>query len=105
VTSTPLTCPSRREADRSLAWQRRSMSEAGTVSAGASSAATSKIPPAMLTLYVQAASICPGLPWTIPAAIGTVESDNGQFDLPGVRSGTNSAGAEGPMQFEPATFS
>jgi cell wall-associated NlpC family hydrolase len=70
----------------------------------ASSAATTAIPPAMLTLYQQAATICPGLPWTVLAAIGTVESDNGQSDLPGVHSGANSAGAEGPMQFEPATF-
>ena len=38
------------------------------------------------------------------AAIGTVESDNGTSTLPGVHSGANSAGAEGPMQFEPATF-
>ena len=70
----------------------------------ASSAATAKIPAAMLTLYQQAAATCPGLPWTILAAIGTVESDNGQSTLPGVHSGANSAGAEGPMQFEPATF-
>ncbi|HEY6474790.1 MAG TPA: bifunctional lytic transglycosylase/C40 family peptidase, partial [Acidimicrobiales bacterium] len=60
--------------------------------------------PAMLALYQQAAATCPGLPWTVLAAIGTVESDNGQSDLPGVHSGTNTAGAEGPMQFEPATF-
>ena len=71
----------------------------------ASSAATAKIPAAMLTLYQQAAATCPGLPWTILAAIGTVESDNGQSTLPGVHSGANSAGAEGPMRFEPATFS
>ena len=58
----------------------------------------------MLTLYQQAAATCPGLPWTILAAIGTVESGNGQSNLPGVHSGANSAGAEGPMQFEPATF-
>jgi cell wall-associated NlpC family hydrolase len=70
----------------------------------ATSAATSKIPPAMLTLYQQAAATCPGLPWTVLAAIGTVESDNGQSTLPGVLSGANAAGAEGPMQFEPATF-
>ena len=38
------------------------------------------------------------------AAIGTVESGNGNSDLPGVHSGTNGAGAEGPMQFEPGTF-
>jgi cell wall-associated NlpC family hydrolase len=70
----------------------------------ASSAATAKIPPAVLALYQGAAATCPGLPWTIVAAIGTVESDNGQSTLPGVHSGANSAGAEGPMQFEPATF-
>jgi cell wall-associated NlpC family hydrolase len=66
--------------------------------------ATDDIPAAMLTLYQEAATTCPGLPWTVLAAIGTVESDNGQSTLPGVHSGANSAGAEGPMQFEPATF-
>ena len=40
----------------------------------------------------------------ILAAIGTMESDNGQSNLPGVHSGANAAGAEGIMQFEPATF-
>jgi cell wall-associated NlpC family hydrolase len=70
----------------------------------ATTAATSKISPAMLALYQQAATTCPGLPWTVLAAIGTVESDNGQSNLPGVHSGANSAGAEGLMQFEPATF-
>jgi cell wall-associated NlpC family hydrolase len=69
-----------------------------------SATATAQIPPAMLTLYQEAATTCPGLPWTVLAAIGTVESDNGQSTLPGVHSGANSAGAEGPMQFEPATF-
>jgi cell wall-associated NlpC family hydrolase len=59
---------------------------------------------ASLLDYQQAASTCPGLPWTVLAAIGTVESDNGTSTLPGVQSGANSAGAEGPMQFEPATF-
>lgn len=62
------------------------------------------VPGAMLDLYEQAASTCPGLPWTVLAAIGTVESDNGTSDLPGVHSGTNAAGAEGPMQFEASTF-
>lgn len=62
------------------------------------------IPPAMLALYQDAAATCPGLPWTVLAAIGTAESDNGQSTLAGVHSGANPAGAEGPMQFEPATF-
>jgi cell wall-associated NlpC family hydrolase len=69
-----------------------------------SDAATAQIPPAMLALYEAAAATCPGLPWTVLAAIGTIESGNGTSDLPGVHSGANPAGAEGPMQFEPATF-
>ena len=39
-----------------------------------------------------------GVPWTILAGIGTVESDNGQTTLPGVHSGANAFGAAGPMQ-------
>ena len=66
--------------------------------------ATSSIPTAMLALYQQAATTCPGLPWTVLAAIGTVESDNGQSTLPGVQSGANSAGAEGDMQELASTF-
>jgi len=62
------------------------------------------IPPAMLSLYQTASTTCPGLSWTTLAAIGTVESDNGTSGAPGVSSGANAAGAEGPMQFEPATF-
>ncbi|HVB92939.1 MAG TPA: hypothetical protein VND67_01370, partial [Acidimicrobiales bacterium] len=64
----------------------------------------SAIPAQWLTLYQQAAAGCPGLPWAVLAAIGTVETGSGQSDAPGVWSGANSAGAEGPMQFEPATF-
>lgn len=72
--------------------------------AGEAGAGTAPIPPAMLSLYQQAAGTCPGLSWTVLAAIGTVESSNGTSTLPGVHSGANGAGAEGPMQFEPATF-
>jgi peptidoglycan DL-endopeptidase CwlO len=39
-----------------------------------------------------------GVPWTILAGIGTVESDNGRTTLPGVHSGSNAFGAAGPMQ-------
>jgi peptidoglycan DL-endopeptidase CwlO len=39
-----------------------------------------------------------GVPWTILAGIGTVESGNGQTTLPGVHSGANAFGAAGPMQ-------
>jgi cell wall-associated NlpC family hydrolase len=67
--------------------------------------ATATIPASMLTLYQQAGtSECPSMPWEILAAIGTVESSNGASSLPGVHSGANFAGAEGPMQFLPATF-
>jgi soluble lytic murein transglycosylase-like protein len=54
--------------------------------------------PQFLALYQHAGPTCPGLPWTILAAIGQVESGHGRND------GPSSAGAEGPMQFEPATF-
>jgi cell wall-associated NlpC family hydrolase len=47
---------------------------------------------------------CPGLDWSVLAAIGKVETDHGRSQLPGVHSGANSAGAEGPMQFLPSTF-
>ena len=65
-----------------------------------------RLPPAsMVGLYsTAAAGTCPGLPWSVLAAVGTVESDNGESSSPGVHSGANEAGAEGPMQFEPATF-
>ncbi|MHB8449197.1 MAG: C40 family peptidase [Mycobacteriales bacterium] len=66
--------------------------------------AVAAIPPAMLTRYVAAAGGCPGLDWTVLAAVGAVESDHGQSTAPGVASGANSAGAEGPMQFLAATF-
>ncbi|HEY8983287.1 MAG TPA: C40 family peptidase [Streptomyces sp.] len=69
-----------------------------------SATALSDIPPAYLTLYMEASSTCPGLPWTILAAIGKVETDHGRSPLPGVHTGSNAAGAQGPMQFLPATF-
>ena len=66
--------------------------------------AMSGIPADYLAWYMAAAKTCPGLPWSVLAGIGEVESSHGRSALPGVRSGSNSAGAEGPMQFEPATF-
>jgi len=62
------------------------------------------IPADWLALYQKAAATCPGLPWSVVAAIGTVETGSGQSTAPGVWSGANSAGAEGPMQFVPSTF-
>jgi cell wall-associated NlpC family hydrolase len=56
------------------------------------------IPAAYLPLYQAAADSCPGLPWSVLAAIGKVESDHGRSLAPGVTSGANFAGAAGPMQ-------
>ena len=56
------------------------------------------IPPAYLTLYRGGALTCPGLPWTLLAAVGQVESGHGR------NNGPSSAGAIGPMQFMPRTF-
>jgi cell wall-associated NlpC family hydrolase len=80
-------------------------SAAGTNLAGGPSVlAMSDIPPIYLALYMSAARTCPGLPWGVLAGIGKVESDHGRSAAPGVHAGANFAGAEGPMQFEPATF-
>ncbi|WP_051023354.1 C40 family peptidase [Nocardia pneumoniae] len=62
------------------------------------------IPPELLVLYQHAAGDCPGLDWSVLAAIGKIETDHGRSPLPGVRSGENSAGAAGPMQFLEPTF-
>jgi membrane-bound lytic murein transglycosylase B len=62
-----------------------------------SSAATADIPPDYLRLY-RAAGSRYRVPWSVLAAIGKVESDHGRTQLPGVRSGSNWAGACGPMQ-------
>ncbi len=80
-------------------------SAAGTGLAGGPSAlALSDIPPSYLVWYLDAAQICPSLPWGVLAGIGKIESDHGRSDAPGVHSRANFAGAEGPMQFEPTTF-
>ncbi|MDH6120260.1 cell wall-associated NlpC family hydrolase [Kitasatospora sp. GAS204A] len=70
-----------------------------TGTAGTSATARADIPPRMLTLYQQAAPTCPGLPWTILAAIGKVETDHGRAPTM-----VSTAGAVGPMQFLPDTF-
>ncbi len=62
------------------------------------------MPKQYLTWYRAAARTCSGLSWTVLAGIGTIESDNGRSTARGVHLGKNPKGAEGPMQFEPATF-
>jgi cell wall-associated NlpC family hydrolase len=66
--------------------------------------ALADIPADYLALYQQAAAGCPGLDWSVLAAVGKVETDHGRSPLPGVRAGQNSAGAAGPMQFLAPTF-
>ena len=56
-------------------------------------------PTTYLELYkASAARYCPGLSWTVLAAIGEVESGDG------ANVGPSSAGALGPMQFLPSTW-
>jgi membrane-bound lytic murein transglycosylase B len=62
-----------------------------------SRAAVADIPTGYLRLYRQAGARY-RIPWPVLAAIGKVESDHGRSSLPGVRSGSNWAGACGPMQ-------
>ncbi len=55
------------------------------------------------TTYLQlfkasAADFCPGLSWTVLAAIGQIESADGE------NNGPSTAGALGPMQFLPSTW-
>ncbi len=78
---------------------------ATSLGAPPSADALQSIPPSILGYYEAAATTCPGMAWQLLAAIGTLESSNGQSNAPGVHSGLNYAGlAAGPMQFEPATF-
>ena len=69
-----------------------------------SAAALADIPPSYLALYTAAAHTCQGLPWQVLAGIGSVESDHGRSTAPDVHGPTGYISAQGPMQFEPATF-
>jgi len=62
------------------------------------STAAAAIPAAYLAGYHKAGAQY-GIPWTVLAGIGEIESDQGRSDAPGVHSGANPAGAAGPMQF------
>ncbi|WP_253779878.1 lysozyme family protein [Goodfellowiella coeruleoviolacea] len=70
-----------------------------------SALALADIPTHYLTLYRQAATVCPGLDWSVLAPIGKIESDHGRSTLIDVADGTeNHAGAGGPMQFLADSF-
>lgn len=61
--------------------------------------ATPGRPTSWVQLYRDSAALyCPGLSWTVLAAIGQIESGDG------TNEGPSSAGALGPMQFLPSTW-
>lgn len=82
------------------------MAMAGGASPTPGGAQAATAPPAgtLELFHVAVASQCPQLPWTVLAAVSQIESSHGTSAAAGVSSGANSAGAEGPMQFEPATW-
>ena len=60
---------------------------------------TSGVPTSLMGLYREsAAKYCPGMSWTVLAAINEIESGDG------ANEGPSSAGALGPMQFLPSTW-
>ncbi|WP_338672645.1 bifunctional lytic transglycosylase/C40 family peptidase [Streptomyces sp. SCSIO 30461] len=75
------------------------LSSAGGTAAPPSRYARTDIPARMLALYQRAAPQCPGLSWTVLAAIGKVETNHARHPTM-----VSSAGAVGPMQFLPSTF-
>ena len=60
--------------------------------------ALDEVPHELIGVYEAAAATCEGLDWTVLAAIHKVETGFG------TGRATSSAGAQGPMQFMPATF-
>jgi Transglycosylase SLT domain len=61
--------------------------------------ASGQLPSSYLQLFkASAADYCPGLSWTVLAAIGQIESADG------TNNGPSKAGALGPMQFLPSTW-
>jgi hypothetical protein len=67
--------------------------------AGGAGTGASGLPTTYLQLFQEsAARYCPGLSWTVLAAIGQIESADG------TNVGPSSAGALGPMQFLPSTW-
>jgi hypothetical protein len=60
---------------------------------------TTGVPATLLGLYQESAKdYCPGMSWTVLAAINEIESGDD------TNEGPSSAGAEGPMQFLPSTW-
>jgi peptidoglycan DL-endopeptidase CwlO len=68
-----------------------------TAQPGVSTEAKNSIPADYLMWYRKVGQQY-GVPWTVLAGIGEVESDDGRSTLPGVTSDANAFGAAGPMQ-------
>jgi peptidoglycan DL-endopeptidase CwlO len=71
--------------------------QTGTVGQPTAGAKAKSIPSNYLFWYKKVGQQY-GVPWTLLAGIGTVESASGTTTLPGVHSGANAFGAAGPMQ-------
>jgi hypothetical protein len=74
--------------------------QGGDMTLAPSEHAEREIPEDLIPLYQRAAAQCPGLPWTVLAAIHRLETN---FSRGG--EVVSYAGAVGPMQFMPATWS
>ena len=70
----------------------------GTVAQPGVSAAAANSIPASYLMWFRKVGVQYGVPWTVLAGIGKVESDDGRTTLPGVNTGSNAFGAAGPMQ-------
>lgn len=87
------------EAEAAAAALERARAAAAAATAQAIGSVAARLPPsAYFALYRAAAPTCPGMRWTLLAAVGQVESGHGRDN------GPSSAGAVGPMQFLPGTF-
>ncbi|MDQ1463986.1 MAG: hypothetical protein QOC73_927 [Actinomycetota bacterium] len=85
-----------KDAAAALAASRAAAAQAGAQAA--SDVQPYDLPPTFRALYQAAAATCPGLSWTVLAAIGQVETHHGRGTM------VSTAGALGPMQFMAPTF-
>ncbi|MDL4772208.1 NlpC/P60 family protein [Actinomadura xylanilytica] len=76
----------------------------GSAAQPAAGGDASDIPADYLKIYRDAGKRS-GIPWTLLAGVGKIETDHGRSNLPGVHGGENYAGAGGPMQFLAPTWS
>ena len=63
-----------------------SAAAAGQAAFNPSDEAIADIPAPLITLYIEAAARCPGLPWQVLAGIGKVESNHGRYGGATVRA-------------------